>query len=85
MRHVYVVCKPDYGHAPLIAFSDRNEAAEFAKKNERIEGTFEDNLFEVQLVEGDLIEELMLAIERKLAAEGIEIDDIEFAGGRCHG
>lgn len=80
MRHIFVVYSSNYDHTPLIAFSDYNEAKEFAKKNERLLNAWEDDLHEVQLAEGGLIDELLRGLERKLDREGIKITGIDFGG-----
>ena len=75
MRHIYVVCSAGYVHKPLIAFSDYDEAAEFAKQ---MPNSWLNDLFEVQLAEGGLFDEMYRELGRKLDSEGIENVGVEF-------
>lgn len=77
VRKIFVVMNGRlYDVKPVMAFSDELEAADFAKKLHG-DDCFE-HVFEVQLVEGSIIDELLRGLERKLDREGIEITDIEF-------
>ena len=79
LRKIYVVTDGKYNESPIMAFSDENEAIDFA---ERIHSQIHagEYLYTIQLAEGSVIDELLCGLERKLNKEGIEITGVEFEG-----
>ena len=67
-----------YAPKPVMAFSDEHEANDFAAKLH--DEDYMENVCEIQLAEGSIIDELLRGLERKLYREGIEIMDVEFEG-----
>lgn len=83
LRHIFVVGKRKDGSNPVMAFTDANEARDFAALLLRDSYSIEepvDLIKEIQLAEGSAIEEMLRILERKLDREGIEITGVEFEG-----
>lgn len=82
VRKIYIVLNGRYSPKPVMAFSDENEACDFAVKlhDKYYDDDYRDNIVEVQLVEGSIIDELLRGLECKLDREGIEITGVEFEG-----
>ena len=81
IRHIYIVNSSRHGGTPLMAFSDVNEAREFASRALVDYCSYHDAgelIQEVQLSEGSAIDEMLKILYRKLKRDGIEITDIEF-------
>ena len=79
LRKIYIVTDGRYSESPVIAFSDENEARDYANRLHDSERVSE-YIYCIQLVEGSVIDELLRGLERKLDAEGIEITGVEFEG-----
>ena len=81
IRHIYIVNSSRHGGTPLMAFSDVNEAREFASRVLVDSYSYHDAgelIKEVQWSEGSAVDEMLKILERKLERDGIEITDVEF-------
>lgn len=77
VRKIFVVMNGRvYDVKPVMAFSDENEASDFAAKLH--DEDYMEFVHEIQLAEGSIIDELLRGLERKLDREGIEITGVEF-------
>ena len=81
LRHIFVVSKRKDGSNPIMAFTDANEARDFATHLLRDTYSIDepvDLITDIQLTEGSAIDEMLRILERKLDREGIEITGVEF-------